>query len=79
MACMVGSLASWPDAARLSDWILADLLPGPGLYKRRLMVCSSAHGSGVPFWHVPFGLWMYGDGLTRLGHGLRGGITRVMA
>ena len=43
------------------------------------MVCSCVHGPADPFWHVPFVLWVYGHGLTRLGHNLHAGILPFQA
>ena len=46
---------------------------------RHTMVCSCVHGPADPFWHVPFVLWVYGHGLTRLGHNLHAGILPFQA
>ena len=43
------------------------------------MVCSCGHGPDDSCWHVPFGLWVYGHGMTRLGHNLHTGILPFQA
>ena len=45
-------------------------LPGLRGQKLNVTVCSCGHECAAGWWHDPFVLWVYGDGLMSLGHHL---------
>ena len=55
------------------------ILPGISGQNQRMMVCSCGHGADDCCWHVPFALWVYGHGMTRLDHDLCTGIHPFQA